>query len=911
MAPHQGPRRRRRPGRGAATAAATTAFSSLLLLVGGAQGSRGHALGGKKQTEAGFLHYASCTSSISPSPFSSFSPPPSSSSPPSSYAVFVSTFSLRVNPLLARGWGPGSGSSSAGSGSGSGSGNRGRNMDDDADDIARELSVLEAEQARLMAELEAARLKAQLAKLQQQQAERGGGEGGGGGGGGGGRSRSNSSSGGKRRGSRDNKSDDNQKNNEELQENAPRPPVSSRTGLQAAVPLSAKGPAGKKKAVVERGWGGPTEGRGGSMTSRATPSLPSAPGGGGEGGGKGGALTDLGQEERYAEVVEELVSALQDVSKDSGVDIKTIDLDREGEGEGGSGLERLAAWGALVEKTITSSKYLLTADKVLGMKHLADRLLPPEDFHGADITVAHLAVIRAVTQGIADEYPEVRRRRGNMLYVLLNLPWASRGMGNVHQHAEEVAMGSGISMESSLGLGCRAVFECTMSECLPGSSEALSLMKAEVFRGTTRALMEFGGLARQVLGLTKMPTEEAVKGAAFFLVPWLRRVAKRALEGEGGGKESEVSKEEGVARLGMVMELGRYAAESLALARGLNPAQDPDAFEEGVQGVLAEKVNGIGVELSSSIRSSLLGGYVRQWVLECMLHRSLPVPWEDGEGRLRAGDIGGWDLARQVLSLSEMQLLYVAKETVPVVVGEMMAEVWGERGGEWPGGGVGFQRDWGRVCRRLKYDKYEGGTARTKAVRVMAEKVVEGGREGGKEGGNADQRRELAITWGCETLELGREEFEAMAEDQGTFELQTLVLEGMLGPGGLSAEEVVERIVGEGARMRLDGGSVRRATTAAVQVHIGNLAARALFADMEGQPQKAFKEIESTLRFIQTDAELFRKKLGCEINPTARIADEDGLQLANVCTKMISRRQAPEAARAFLDIIGYSDRVGM
>eukprot|EP00624_Nannochloropsis_granulata_P005018 evm.model.NODE_35468_length_3424_cov_5.297021.1 len=149
-----------------------------------------------------------------------------------------------------------------------------------------------------------------------------------------------------------------------------------------------------------------------------------------------------------------------------------------------------------------------------------------------------------------------------------------------------------------------------MSECLPGSSEALSLMKAEDFRGTTRALVEFGGMARQVLGLTKMPTEEAVKGASFFLVPWLRRVAKRALEGgEQGGREGEVSKEEGVARLGMVMELGRYAAESLALARGLSPAQDLEAFEQGVQGVLAEKVNGIGVELSSSIRSSLLGGY--------------------------------------------------------------------------------------------------------------------------------------------------------------------------------------------------------------------------------------------------------------------------------------------------------------
>ena len=169
----------------------------------------------------------------------------------------------------------------------------------------------------------------------------------------------------------------------------------------------------------------------------------------------------------------------------------------------------------------------------------------------------------------------------------------------------------------------------------------------------------------------------------------------------------------------------------------------------------------------------------------------------------------------------------------------------------------------------------------------------------------------MAIRWGCETLELERAEFEVLAKDQGTFELQTIVLEGMLGPGGLTAEEVVDKIVGEGERMRLDAGSVRKATTAAVQVHIGNLAARALFADMEGQPQKAFKEIESTLRFIQTDAELFRKKLGCEINPTARIADEDGLQLANVCTKMISRRQAPETAKAFLEIIGYSDRVGM
>lgn len=111
--------------------------------------------------------------------------------------------------------------------------------------------------------------------------------------------------------------------------------------------------------------------------------------------------------------------------------------------------------------------------------------------------------------------------------------------------------------------------------------------------------------------------------------------------------------------------------------------------------------------------------------------------------------------------------------------------------------------------------------------------------------------------------------------------------------------------------MRLSKGSMRRATTAAVQVHVGNLAARALFADMEGQPQKAFKEIQGTLEFLEGDVAEYRDRLGCDIDPTARIADEDGLQLANVCTKMISRRQAPEAAKAFLEVLGYSDRVGL
>ena len=63
-------------------------------------------------------------------------------------------------------------------------------------------------------------------------------------------------------------------------------------------------------------------------------------------------------------------------------------------------------------------------------------------------------------------------------------------------------------------------------------------------------------------------------------------------------------------------------------------------------------------------------------------------------------------------------------------------------------------------------------------------------------------------------------------------------------------------------------------------------------------------------RFIEEDAAHFTEKFGCKINPTARIADEDGLQLANVCTKMIARRQFTESAKTFLEILGYSDRIG-
>ncbi|TFJ84688.1 hypothetical protein NSK_004152 [Nannochloropsis salina CCMP1776] len=455
----QGPRRRRR-GPGSSPTRTITLYTALLLL-GGVEGSEMH----------------------------DFCP-------------------VRIAPLSARGWGSGGGAG------GRGRGNGFNDDEDDNDEIAREVSVLEAEQARIMAELEAARLKAQLAKLQQEQAGRGGG---------------------------------------------------GREGNEFAACRDREGDG-------KAGWG---KGREGGRE------------------GKGGALTDPEKEARYTEVVEELVNALQDVSQEAGVDFKTIvrglkasrgegggegglgfpssgesalkksvwderqvleamrkgagnalvkrmiDGTSEGEEEGDAGgLARLAAWGSLVEKTISSSKYMLTAEKVLGMKHLADRLLPPEIFHGGDITVAHLAVIRAVTQNIADEYPEVRRRRGNMLYVLLNLPWASRGLGQVHQHAEEVAVGAGISMESSLGLGCRGVFESTLADSLPGSAEALSLMEPEAFRATMRALGEFGGLARQLLGLTRMSTEEALKGASFYLVPWLRRVAKRALEGggEGGGE---------------------------------------------------------------------------------------------------------------------------------------------------------------------------------------------------------------------------------------------------------------------------------------------------------------------------------------------------------------------------------------
>eukprot|EP00952_Eustigmatos_sp_NYUAD-ZCMA_P002218 9902-Eustigmatos_ZCMA.PRE.1 len=81
-----------------------------------------------------------------------------------------------------------------------------------------------------------------------------------------------------------------------------------------------------------------------------------------------------------------------------------------------------------------------------------------------------------------------------------------------------------------------------------------------------------------------------------------------------------------------------------------------------------------------------MAGYIRSWTASCLMSRSLPVQWVDGEARVRPGDIAAWELARQVLALSEVQLMFVAKETVPNVVGELMAEVLLEKAGEWPQG---------------------------------------------------------------------------------------------------------------------------------------------------------------------------------------------------------------------------------
>lgn len=567
-----------------------------------------------------------------------------------------------------------------------------------------------------------------------------------------------------------------------------------------------------------------------------------------------------------------------------------------------SALERLAAWGSLVVKTISSNKYLLTADKVLAMKDLADRLLPPSDVSPADLTVAHLAVVREVGNSLVDEYPEIRRRRGNVLYVLLNLALAGL-RGVEHAHREEVAIGQSVSMESSLGQGCRMVFEASLSEALPPSTD---MATDEAFRAAVRALGEFGEAARHVLRVTRLPADDALRGVVFVLVPWLRRVVKRALEEE----PTDVA----VARLGMVMELARHAAECMAAMtlREDRASMEPAAFEAAVQEVLADKVNGVGVELASGTRQAVLGAYLRNWVGNALTGRALPVAWVDGEARVRPGDMGAWDLARQVLALSEMQLLFVAKEAVPQAVGELMAEVLLQEGGEWPKGGhQAFAREFERMYKRLKYDKYEGNFARTKAVRVLADAVLAAT-------GASEEQRSRAVEWGCQSLGLSTAEFEDLADQQASFEMQTELLEAVLGPASASAsaggepmtpEQVGEAVAGLASRLRLRPESTGKATATATQVHIGNLAARALFADMEGQPVKAFKEIDATLRFVRETAAYLEQRFGCRINPTARIGDDDGLQLANLCTKMLSRRQFADSAREFLEMLGYSDRI--
>jgi hypothetical protein len=127
-----------------------------------------------------------------------------------------------------------------------------------------------------------------------------------------------------------------------------------------------------------------------------------------------------------------------------------------------------------------------------------------------------VAVAEEIGERLGGEYDDVKRRRGNILYVLFNLPPIPRSVDGYHQ--EEVAVGNFISMQSALvsrslkgvkikgqtsrhvhlwGLpvssevrltcrifcqaaGCRAMFESSAAELLPPALSPEALMKPEV-----------------------------------------------------------------------------------------------------------------------------------------------------------------------------------------------------------------------------------------------------------------------------------------------------------------------------------------------------------------------------------------------------------------------------------------------
>jgi hypothetical protein len=102
------------------------------------------------------------------------------------------------------------------------------------------------------------------------------------------------------------------------------------------------------------------------------------------------------------------------------------------------------------------------------------------------------------------------------------------------------------------------------------------------------------------------------------------------------------------------------------------------------------------------------------------------------------------------------------------------------------------------------------------------------------------------VDWGCELLSLSKRDFERLALDQASFELQAYILDTLLATAAPQAEQfdLPAAISAAGAeRFRLPEAAIVRAAVGAMQAHVASLASRALFADLEGQMSAAFKEV--------------------------------------------------------------------
>jgi len=574
----------------------------------------------------------------------------------------------------------------------------------------------------------------------------------------------------------------------------------------------------------------------------------------------------------------------------SGVDegVSREEVVKGPDGEPPSRIERLAAWGQLVVEVVANQGYSMTMDTMLRARELADCLLPFDEFSQREVTTTNLAVIQEIAGLISREVPLRKKNAGSNMYVLLRLPF--NGIRDpVMMHQEETLIGEIISLYSSVGLGGRMVVESSMNDVMVGKQRGADLLLPENFDRAVQDLKEFGGAIQDFFRTMRLPKTQAMDGLADNLNFWMRQLMQEVLSTRDNNKDV-------VNRMMMLLELALAVADTLMIAQG---TYEPDLhpFNPAYEEVWKEKLRDLATDVPN--RSALLKTFLTEWMTQRLTGSRIATSFTAKPLRLDTRDIRMWDLARTLLNQNDLELFFYAKEVTPNVLGHVMADALIERKGEWPQGEEMFQDDFEEIYRRLKFDKFEGSDARCKAIRNLAEAVMDKG--------GSEEEKQKAIDWGCRLLFMYRDDFDVIAKRQGAEDLKAHVLQHLLPKGDIAVNQIVTEVKKMTERLGIDKEDESQAAGYALQTHIAQLASSAVWADFEGQSAKSFNSIVTTVEFIEETAIPVAEALGFpKEDLCSGLARDDAKQLAGICSRMMGRKHYSRAGMVLLDLLGYA-----